>query len=96
MPHTSPQSKKGALERVTNIDVWMDRRRKEDNRLYERYGKPLEKEHWGELVAIGPDGTVLFDEDSDELFTDAIDRFGSGNFAFTRIGERALGQWLAL
>ena len=81
---------------MTDIDVWMDRRRKEDDRLYERYGKPFEKEHRGELVAIGPDGTVLFDEDSDKLFQEAIDRFGSGNFAFTRIGERALGEWLRL
>ncbi len=81
---------------MTEIDVWMDRRRTKDNRLYERYGKPLEKKHWGELVAIGPEGTVLFGEDSDKLFSDAIEKFGSGNFAFTRIGERAIGKWLAL
>lgn len=24
--------------------------------LYERYGKPLEANHWGEYVVISPDG----------------------------------------
>ncbi len=81
---------------MTYIHLWMDRRRKEDDRLYEQYGKPLENEQWGELVAIGPDGVVLLDEDSDKLFQEAIDKFGSGNFAFTRIGERAVGEWLSL
>ena len=80
---------------MTDIDVWMERRRIENNRLYERYGKPLEKDYWGELVAIGPNGTVLFGKDSDKLFGEAIDKFGSGNFAFTRVGERVLGEWLS-
>ena len=79
-----------------DIQTWMERRREEDDRLYERYGKPLEKEHWGALVAIGHDGTALFGEDSDRLFMEALARFGSGNFAFTRIGERVLGEWLLL
>ena len=57
---------------------------------------PLEGEHWGALIAIGPDGTVLFGEDSDRLFADAMERFGSGSFAFTRVGERVLGELLDL
>ena len=27
--------------------------------LYEQYGKPLEAEHWGEFIAISPDGRTL-------------------------------------
>ncbi len=33
---------------------WVTHRIEEDDRLYQRYGKPLEKEHTGEYVAIGP------------------------------------------
>lgn len=79
---------------MTDIHTWMEQRRKDDDRLYEQYGKPLEEEHWGALIAIGPDGAVLFGEDSDRLFVDAVERFGSGRFAFTRVGERVLGEWL--
>lgn len=81
---------------MTDIHNWMERRRAEDDRLYERYGKSLEKERWGALIAIGPDGTVLFGEDADRLFVDAVERFGSGSFAFTRVGERVLGELLNL
>ena len=80
----------------TAMQAWMENRRREDDLLYERFGEPLEKEHWGSLVAIGPDGDVLFDDDPDRLFMDAMARFGSGNFAFTRVGERVLGEWLLL
>jgi len=31
--------------------------------LYERYGKPLEKEHHGKFVAISGDGRVIVDPD---------------------------------
>ncbi len=79
---------------MTNIHAWMEQRRTEDDRPYERHSKPLEEEHWGALIAIGPDGTVLFGEDSDRLFVDAMERFGSGCFAFRRVGERVLGEWL--
>ena len=29
------------------------------DRLYERYGKPLEAEHWGKYAAIPPDGRTI-------------------------------------
>ena len=32
---------------------------KQGDELYERYGKPLEAEHWGEFVAISPDGRTI-------------------------------------
>ena len=30
------------------------------------------------------------------LFVDSVERFGSGSFAFTRVGERVLGELLDL
>ncbi len=93
---TSTEPCDSAGERDMAIEVWMENRRREDDRLYERYGEPLEKEYWGSLVAIGPDGAVLFGEEPDRLFMDAMARFGSGNFAFTRVGERVLGECLLL
>lgn len=93
---TSTERRNSVEGRDTPIQAWMENRRREDDRLYKRYGEPLEKEHWGSLVAIGPEGDVLFGEDPDRLFMDAMERFGSGNFAFTRVGERVLGEWLLL
>ena len=83
---------------MTDSTEWSHWRDNEDDRLYEQYGKPLEKQHWGELVAIGPDGDVIFatGSRSGKVLKEAIDKFGSGNFAFTRVGERILGQWLSL
>ncbi len=34
-------------------------RLRESEQLYERYGRPLEHEHWGEFAAIDTDGTVI-------------------------------------
>ncbi len=61
---------------------WSEVRDAEDDRLYEKYGKPLEKDHRGELVAIGSDGTVLFADGriSGKLVKEAIERFGTGNW----------------
>jgi hypothetical protein len=39
----------------------------ESDRLYELYGKPLEAEHWGEFVAISPDGRTLLGPSADEV-----------------------------
>ena len=59
----------------------------EDDRLYELYGRPLEAEHAGELVAIGPDGAYLLGTDEIVLARQALARFGSGNFALRRVGR---------
>ena len=81
---------------MTNIREWLDHRSGEDMRLYEQYGKPLEHDHKGEFVAIGPDGTVILGNDSDDVLRQAVDAFGSGNFALTKVGEKAFGKWLKL
>jgi hypothetical protein len=61
--------------------------KREADRLYESYGKPLEAEHWGEYVAIAPDGRSVIAPTAVEAVMSARRAFGSGNFIF-RIGER--------
>ena len=58
----------------------------DDDSLYERYGKPLEQEHHGKYIAISRDGQVIVDVDDAVVVDQAIERFGSGNFMFHRIG----------
>ena len=81
---------------MTRRDEWASTRIKEDERLYELYGKPLEEDHPSKFVAIGPDGKTILGDDDAQVLLEAIEKFGSGNFAFTRIGDRTLGRWLAL
>ena len=81
---------------MTNIKEWITRREHEDRHLYEQYGKPLEKDHTGEFVAIGPDGRTILGTDDIAVFNQAIDLLGSGNFALCRVGHRAFGRWLTL
>ena len=64
--------------------------RERDERLYELYGKQLEEECSGKFLAIGPDGQTILDDDDGKVLQEAIERFGSGNFAFTRVGDRTL------
>ena len=81
---------------MTKRDECASARIKEDERLYELYGKPLEGEYPGKFVAIGRDGQTILGDDDAQVLKEAIDKFGSGNFAFTRVGNRTLGRWLAL
>jgi hypothetical protein len=57
-----------------------------DDSLYDRYGKPLERDHHGKYIAISQDGRVIVDADDLAVVNQAIDTFGSGNFIFRRIG----------
>jgi hypothetical protein len=61
--------------------------------LYERYGKPLEKTHWGRYVAISQDGKTLIADTVLDLMQQAKTTLGPGNFIF-KIGDRAVGKWL--
>ena len=71
----------------------MAQRAEEDDRLYEKYGKPLEPEHIGKYVAIGSDGQCILDSDELALAVRALNRFGPGNFALRRIGYDAEIRW---
>ena len=79
-----------------DMKTWLAKRTKEDNRLYELYGKPLEKDHRGKCVAIGSEGQIILGDDGNAVIKQAIGRFGSGNFAVTRVGEGYYDKWVAL
>jgi hypothetical protein len=63
----------------------------EMDRIYEQYGKPLEAEHWGEFLAVAPDGRTLLAPTRNEAAFAAADRFGPGNYIF-KIGPIAVGR----
>jgi hypothetical protein len=65
---------------------------RETDELYERYAKPLEREHLGEYVAVSYDGRVLLDSRLYELVVRASKTFGPKNHIF-KVGERAVGKW---
>jgi len=64
----------------------------ESEKLYERFGKPLEKEHCGEFAAVFPDGRSLVGVDLEDVSNRALSQFGKGSFVF-KIGEKAVGKF---
>lgn len=78
---------------MTDMQEWVRKRAEEDRRLYERYGKPLEAEHTGEYVAIGPKGETILGKDDVDVGRKALEQFGSGNFALRKIGYPAVWKW---
>jgi hypothetical protein len=67
-------------------------RRKTARALYEQYGRPLEAEHKGEYVVISNSGNTIVGKNLTEVITQAIDKFGKGQFVF-KIGNRAVGSF---
>lgn len=62
------------------------------DRLYEQYGKPLEQEHWGEYIAIFPDGRFVLGQSRLEVLDQALAQFGPGSFLY-KVGVRVVGRW---
>jgi hypothetical protein len=60
--------------------------------LYDRFGKPLEAAHYGEYLAVSPDGRTVLGRTLLEVTQKAHTVFGPGNFLF-KIGEKAVGKW---
>jgi hypothetical protein len=59
--------------------------------LYEQYGKPLEKTHFGKYIAISPNGKTLIGNTLIEIIQRAKTALDPGNFIF-KIGDRAVGK----
>lgn len=57
------------------------------NELYERYGKPLEAEHWGEYVAVSYDGKTLLGADLRATHREGRKAFGQEMQVF-HVGEK--------
>ena len=64
--------------------------RAEADRPYEAYVKPHEQEHWGEYVAVTPDGETIFASSHREALRQATETLAAGNFIF-KVGQRAVG-----
>ena len=64
-----------------------------DDRLDDQFAARLEATHQGHSVSIGQSGEILVGPDDIALLDQALATFGSGKFAFRRIGERALGRF---
>jgi len=60
--------------------------------LYETYGKPLEAQHYGEYLAVSPDGKTILGQTLREVAEQAEATFGPGNFLY-KIGPKAVGRW---
>ena len=56
--------------------------------LYERYGKPLEAEHWGKYLAVHPDGQTILEDDYEVLSDRALAELGRGVYVF-KVGSKA-------
>ena len=79
-----------------NQEEWMERKLAEQCRLYDQYGRLLEKEHTGEFVAISLDGDIILGHREGEILKRSLDTFGRDNFAMARVGHKAMVEWLSL
>jgi len=75
------------------VKAGLRERAEEDDRLYDRYAAKLEATHRGQYVAVGRVGEIVVGSDDIWVLDQALAKFGSGNFAFRRIGEKTLGRW---
>ena len=78
------------------VQEWIKSVAERDERLYEKHGKPLERERKGEYIAISTDGKTIISTNPNDVLTRAVKVFGGGNFALTRIGHEAFGEWLTI
>ena len=78
------------------VQWWIDEVAERDECLYELYGKPFEQERKGEYIAISVDGRTIISTNPNDMLLRAVEVFGGGDFALTRIGYETLGEWLTL
>ena len=79
---------------MVNMEAWFTEKAEQKRRLYQQHGKPLEKEHTGEYVAISTDGRTILGTRIGQVLRQAVDTFGRDNFALARVGHDTLAQWL--
>lgn len=63
----------------------------EFDRLYEQYGRPLEREHWGRYLAVSPDGDWVVGDSPLAVSKKASHTFGPGGYLY-KIGAIDLGR----
>jgi hypothetical protein len=65
-------------------------KRQKAERLYDKFGKPLEKDHRGEYVAISDTGKTVLGKTLIDVLKAAEETIGRGSFVF-RVGARTVG-----
>jgi hypothetical protein len=75
------------------LEEWLRKRAAEDDRLYDQFAAPLEPTHGGQYAAIGKTGEHIVGADNIVVLDEALVKFGPGEFAFRKIGQRPLGRW---
>ena len=76
---------------ATVDDQQRQRALEEMDAVYDRYARPMEEEHWGEFVAVSPDGRTLLGPAARDVTLAAKEAFGTGSYVF-RIGPRVVGR----
>lgn len=69
-----------------------DQLKKQADKLYKHYGKPLELEHKGAYLAVSPNGKTVLGTTLLEVSKQAKQTFGPGSFVF-KVGEKTVGKW---
>ena len=64
----------------------------EADRLYDRYVRPLESDHWGEYATVSANGEIRLGRSVGELVADVAEEPGPSIHIF-RIGPRIVGHW---
>ena len=65
---------------------------KSSDQLYEKYGIPLEKDHWGEFLAVSESGKTVLGKNLIKVAKKALANFGSGSHLY-KIGDIAVYKW---
>jgi hypothetical protein len=73
-------------------DTQSEELKRTSDELYEKYGKPLEAEHYGRFLVVSPNGETLLGDTHLEVIQEALARFGPGNFLY-KVGPRAVGKF---
>lgn len=68
---------------------------KTGDKLYKKFGRPLEGEHWGEYIAISKKGKFVLSPDLKKVFKESLKKLGPGSFVF-KVGEKAVYKWRGL
>ncbi|MBI3103457.1 hypothetical protein HYZ05_00795 [Candidatus Daviesbacteria bacterium] len=72
----------------------MKKAEKIGDKLYAKYGKPLEDEHWGEFIAISEDGKIALSASLIDVFKKS-ESFTTQSHIF-KVGEKAVYKWLRI
>lgn len=83
----NPDWEGNLLENIEKIEE--EKMALKEDQIYKKYKKSLEKKHKGEFVAISFDerkDRVIIGKEGGRIVDEAIEKFGSGNFVFRRIG----------